>query len=209
MEIDSLVLNIIKNYIILAFIYLFIIWFEYSFITKVGNLGQQGLPGTQGLTGSVGDKGPEGTQNTIRILPYTTIGQPGPKGPPGSKGIDGNQGPIGYRGSKGPNGINGTDGPIGLQGPIGKSGLPGPNGKDVDWYFTKIDKSKCVSATYDIESGRGFCPNNTFLIGVNNSYNNYYEMKCCNMATDLDLQNTGYDTIKKGLPLNSPMMTIY
>jgi|LauGreDrversion4_2_1035121.scaffolds.fasta_scaffold710885_2 hypothetical protein len=209
MEIDSLVINVIKNFIILAFIYLFIIWFEYSFITQVGNSGQQGLPGNKGLIGPTGDKGINGSQNNLRTLPYTTIGQPGLKGPQGSKGNNGNQGSIGYRGSQGPKGLNGTDGPIGLQGPVGPSGLPGLNGIDVDWYFTKIDKSKCVTAIYDVESGRGYCPNNTFLVGVNNSYNNYYEMKCCNMAPDLDLQKTGYDTIKKGLPLNSPLMTIY
>jgi len=60
--------------------------------------------------------------------PEPSTGNPGPRGPPGSKGETGPKGPAGPKGSSGETGPKGPAGPKGSKGETGPKGPAGPKG---------------------------------------------------------------------------------
>lgn len=196
----------IKNIFICCFIFLFILWFEYYYLLQNGNIGVIGYQGPVGINGSTGINGQNGiTTNFIpNINTNFILSKIGPSGLIGINGLSGPMGPIGFRGPQGLQGQSGNNGPIGLIGPTGLTGLQGPPGKDVDWHLSIIDKNNCSEPVYNEILGYSSCPENSVMIGLENDYNKY-KIKCCNLTNDVELQNSKYEMIKKGLspnPLN-------
>ncbi len=181
-------------------------WFEYYYLMQNGNIGVIGLQGNTGLTGPNGINGLKGitTNFNKNINTNFTFGKIGSSGPNGPIGKSGQIGPIGFRGHIGLQGPSGNNGPVGIIGPMGNSGPQGTAGKDTDWHLSLVDRNNCSDAIYNEVLGYSSCPENSVMIGLENDYNKY-KIKCCNLANDIELQNSKYEMIKKGLspnPLN-------
>lgn len=193
--------NLCKNIIILILIILFVFWFN----TNYGLSGLQGIRGLIGPNGQKGSNGLIGSPGQINYNNYSinkvTFGLIGPNGLIGSPGQKGPPGPIGFRGPFGLIGPNGTNGPLGQIGPNGPIGLPGPKGTDVNWHLSIIDRNDCLPNIYDEKQGNSECPVNTVMIGLENR-DRYLQLKCCKLKPDIDMQNTKYELIKKGKPVN-------
>ena len=196
-------MNKIKNIVLLFLLFLFVLWFEYYYLIQNGNIGCIGIVGKIGTNGPIGLNGTSGISTNLNsnLNSNITLSKIGPSGKIGSTGLNGPIGPIGFRGPRGPQGQSGNNGPvclIGNPGPIGSRGL---QGKDVDWHLSLIDRNNCSVPIYNEVLGYSSCPENSVMIGLENDYNKY-KIKCCNLINDIDLQNSKYELIKKGLPSN-------
>ena len=202
-SLDNLTFIFCINFIILGVIYLFIIWFDSFFLIQKGKNGVQGLIGQQGIIGPNGLTG-KNTPNNYNnyYIDKVIFGNPKSlEGKPGNPGPPGNIGPLGFRGPQGQKGPNGSNGPLGRIGPNGPIGEKGKKGNDVDWHLSIIDRNDCLTATYNEFLGNSSCPNNSVMIGLENS-DKYYQIKCCKLKPDFDNQTSKYDKIKKGISVN-------
>jgi len=202
-----------KNFIIFGLIYLFVVWFDYVYTQQSVPIGVYGLIGNNGSTGLSGQFGPNGITNPhkfiINNIVYNKIGSVGPTG------LQGINGPPGIDGFRGPIGIKGPDGPfgaIGEQGDSGIQGLPGVKGEDVNWYLSNTNKQDCVDGIYN-EVGDSMCPEKTIMVGLQNIIGTEnLKVKCCNLTTNIEVQQEKFKLIKKGLstnpnnPFNDPLI---